>query len=829
MKTVLQIIAWSFGIVLGVAILLVGGITLWALIMFDPNDYKDRLVAEVEQQTGRDFQLNGELRLTFFPWLGVELNDVVLGNAPGFGATPLLRTDRVQARAKLMPLLRQDIQIDTVLIDGAEIYLAVNAQGQSNWQDLATATGAPAERQPNPPAPEDSATPLAFTLNGIDIRNTQLILDDRAAGQRFEARAIRLSTGPITPAQPIDWTLAFSFDAAPQDVTGDVSAQGTLQNDFYSQRATLDPVQLQAKLQGEMLPSGAAAINLQAGLTFDQAAGKLTLTDLKLTGLGATLTGRLQATETATTTPSIDGAFDLAVADTAALARLLAQEQLAAAVSALQAELAITGDARQLRIEPLTLTATLNAAETPAKPTVMTLSAPIVVDPVAHTLTIAALQLRGPELNASGRLQATAITTAPTFAGELTVAPFNPRRLLAQLNQPQPLTLDPTALTQAALKARFRGAPERIRLETMTIELDQTRLTGTAAVTDFAQPAIVFDLAVDTLDLDRYLPPETLAAAPPPAAPPPVKAPADEPAEVSLDTLRDMTIQGRLQAGWLQVANAELRNVTVGLDGKDGIIRLAPLRADLYQGALNGELVLNANGTEPQMTLAAALDDVRTEALLADLAGTALLTGAGSVSAKLTAFGAQPAALLQSLTGTGKFDFRDGSIQGVNIGYILRQAAAYLLDQDTAATPAVVATDFGTLSGTFDIRNGLVANDDLVLNSPVLRVSGQGAINLVAETLNYTLDAGITKALAQQGGKDIAVVGDYTIPVRVTGSFDALAVQPDLSRLAEAQVRLQIDQEKDKLAEKVEKKLKQKLGDELGEEVGNTLKKLFDF
>ena len=69
----------------GIAALLVIAAILISFL-FDPNDYRDRIAEEVRQETGRELAIEGDLELTFFPWLAVNIGRTTLGNAPGFAA-----------------------------------------------------------------------------------------------------------------------------------------------------------------------------------------------------------------------------------------------------------------------------------------------------------------------------------------------------------------------------------------------------------------------------------------------------------------------------------------------------------------------------------------------------------------------------------------------------------------------------------------------------------------------------------------------------------------------------------------------------------------------
>ncbi len=57
-------------LILGTTILLVllfGVVVLAAFMYFDPNDHKDRIIAKVEEETGRQLKLEGDINLSYYP------------------------------------------------------------------------------------------------------------------------------------------------------------------------------------------------------------------------------------------------------------------------------------------------------------------------------------------------------------------------------------------------------------------------------------------------------------------------------------------------------------------------------------------------------------------------------------------------------------------------------------------------------------------------------------------------------------------------------------------------------------------------------------------
>ncbi|HSG65084.1 MAG TPA: AsmA family protein, partial [Gammaproteobacteria bacterium] len=137
-----------------VALLIVGLALL--VLLFDPNDYKDDLARVVEKETGRQLTLEGDLSLSVFPWIAIELGRASLGDAPGFGDEPFVAIERARLGVRLIPLLSGRVEVGDLLLDQPRLKLVTDARGRNNWDDLAGER--PAQEEP-PATAEPAVTP----------------------------------------------------------------------------------------------------------------------------------------------------------------------------------------------------------------------------------------------------------------------------------------------------------------------------------------------------------------------------------------------------------------------------------------------------------------------------------------------------------------------------------------------------------------------------------------------------------------------------------------------------------------------------------------------
>jgi len=189
--------------------------------LVDPNDFKEEIGKKVYQKTGRTFRIGGNIRWTFFPWLGLEAQDVRLGNAPDFTQTYFAHVENLSFQLRLLPLLSGQISIDTMRIAGLDLQLERFANGLTNWEILepiptSSAPPVPASTFPELlfllPAAKTNATSLVSVhISHLQISDTKLHFIDHQANTSYrlwnlqsEARGIQLQH-PFEVNGTFDW------------------------------------------------------------------------------------------------------------------------------------------------------------------------------------------------------------------------------------------------------------------------------------------------------------------------------------------------------------------------------------------------------------------------------------------------------------------------------------------------------------------------------------------------------------------------------------------------------------------------------------------------
>ena len=236
MKGFLKIL---LGLVGALVVLLVVAAVLLPLI-YDKNDLKQAIAGEVYEQTGRELSINGALDFSVFPWLAVVVSDLSLGNAEGFGDLPFARIGEARVSVALIPLLRKQLAVDEITLDGLEINLIVNARGDNNWDDLSG--GPESGARPSEQAGADLFS--AKRVAGLTIRNARISLQDQQTGSDFWLSGFSMQTGALGNDNPVSLELTTLFEDLTAGTSADVSLLATATLDLQAERYSFDNLEL---------------------------------------------------------------------------------------------------------------------------------------------------------------------------------------------------------------------------------------------------------------------------------------------------------------------------------------------------------------------------------------------------------------------------------------------------------------------------------------------------------------------------------------------------------------------------------------------------------
>lgn len=360
-------------------------------------------------------------------------------------------------------------------------------------------------------------------------------------------------------------------------------------------------------------------------------------------------------------------------------------------------------------------------------------------------------------------------------------------------------------------------ADRRLALRNIALDLGGNSLTGQADLALNGTPRITANLRTGALDLSALSEggAETNGTS----------------SQTQGDALEGWSRQ-EINADWLAAFDGDIALSAESIDL--GQLDLGPTRAVLrndrarmvfdlqdmsaYGGKVAGEFVMNnRSGLSVGGNLTA--QGVQMRDLLEDTAGVTRFSGDGTAALSFLGSGQSLDAIMRSLSGNGTLSMGRGTIAGIDLDALLGSVDA-----------KGGSTVFDSMEATFDIAQGVLRNDDLLMLLPNFNATGAGQVNLGARTLDYTFTPKALRVNASRGG--------LAVPVRITGPWADPQIKPDLR----AAIDLNFAEEKQQAEDKVREKIQEELNispddsrstedivkDELENAVRRELFKLFD-
>ncbi len=170
---------------------------------------------------------------------------------------------------------------------------------------------------------------------------------------------------------------------------------------------------------------------------------------------------------------------------------------------------------------------------------------------------------------------------------------------------------------------------------------------GMLGVADFDAKALRFDLNVDRINADRYLPPPVEQPAKPAGDEPPTPIP--------VETLRALNARGQLQVGEAIFAGIKFTKLKLGVNARDGKVRFNPSQASMYGGNYSGDIGIDATTDVARITLDEHIAGVDFAPLFKDFFETDNVSGKGTANFKLAGSGKNTDDVMKTLDGNARF------------------------------------------------------------------------------------------------------------------------------------------------------------------------------
>ena len=689
-----------------VVALLISAIVSLAIYMFDANYFKSQIVDYVKVHNQRDLTLEGDIKVTFFPQLGLNSGKMSLSqrnSGKGFASI-----ENARFHIAWWPLLRKQLEIESVTLNGVHANVIRYKNGSTNFDDLLASDG--------------SLSTIKFEIDNIKLKNSSVNLQDETAGIFLALHDLDIETGRLTDSVPGKVTANFRLESTKPRIDTKVKLSShvlfELKTDHY------EFANFEGEMEGEAAGINNLALNFQGTINSFPAVGNLTIDKFIANAKGKLENHKIEAK---LDIPKLQLVKNKLTGNNLTFNTTLTQdeENLTATFELPAFEL----NEKKLQAEDIAVNFDLLKA---GRTLQGKLNSPLNFD-------FASMQMQLPAIISSFS------GTHPLLAGKL------------------------SATVSGNMLANFSEQNAKLGFKA---KIDDSHITGNLGLQDYTHPAYTFDLAVNKLDLDRYLAADW------------GRRFQDDALPFNFSGLKDLNLRGKLRSGEFKLAKLKASNLVANIMTDQSTLSIEPLNARLYGGTAQGSFSISANEI-PKISFKQKVTGVQLNALFSDIIpGEPKLVGKGHLTVELNATGKNIGAMRKTINGNINLALARGSLAGISLKEALLAGKNQLGVKDAEQTDTVKFTEstpFSEFKSSFDINEGKASSSDFLMKSPLFSSKGEGEISLDSGQLNYRLNTTVSPSLKHNSNGEFAELKGINIPIRVTGSYTTPSITLDFA------------------------------------------------
>ena len=788
MKKFLKIGLYGLGGLIGIVLLTIGIVAA----TFNPNDYKQKVIDLVQEKKERTLKLDGDIKLAFWPKIGADLGKISLSEHKG--SKEFASVNSVKVSLALLPLLKKELVVDTIYIDGAQADIVKYKDGSTNFDDLISK--------------DEESQDIKFDIDGINVTNSAVSYRDEATEAKYNISKFNLKSGHIALAEPVDLATDFTLGSNQPEVTANVNLKGNFLMDPATKHFVVKG--LGAAIKGALLGGKNVDVVISGDIDARPESREFIIDSLKLVGSGQFNDAKVsidlnapklnaqknEVTSKKTTVNLLQEKAgeifktNLELDDIKGSPKALESSGIKGNIFIVQGKRTVTskfsspfsGNLESLIFDLPKLTGNIDVKD----PSLPNGSMKGDFQLSAHTDIKNELGNSKFSFNIDDtRLNGDATVTSfnkPNIKFNLNADKLNLNKLLSKSNvekKPSGKPADFSALKSLFLDGKLnvgsiqyekyqisnlnvliKADGKRLTLNELNVKIDDSKIKGNLGISQFSKPLYTFDLDIDQLDIDKYTSTSGTQA----------KANTDS-KTLDLSALKALNADGNLRIGNLKYGKTKASNIRIDLKADGQKLNLNPLAAKIDESQVNSNIGIS-RFSDPIYSFNVNIDKLDADRYITKSSSTTKNTGDTSID--LSA--------LKKLNASGEakigwLKLANVKTENVNIGLKVESGVATLspfsanlyqgsmngiLKVDARSTPSITFKQ--------DMKNvsiGPLLVDSI--NNDML--SGKGTVILNVSTSGNSVDA-LKKALS--GNSSISLSDGALKGVDIAGSVREL-------------------------------------------------------
>ena len=584
---------------------------------FNPNDYKGEIIKLVKDKKARNLHIDGDIKLTYWPKIGADLGKLSLSEHQS--DTEFASVNSVKVSLAVMPLLKKELVVDTVYVDGAKANVVKNKDGKFNFDDLLS---------------KEQSSNIKFDIQGVNISNSEVRYSDEAAAAKYSITKLNMKSGHIALAEPVDLDINFTLTANKPKIAANINLKGNFLVDPKTKHFKVKG--LDSHIVGDFLGDTGMDIVASGDVDAKPEQKEFLVDSLKLVASG-NFSGAKQSIDLSAPALTIEKdevsskkltlsiaqekagdvfKANMVLADMKGSTKALQSSGITGDLSAVQGKRTLTGsfsspfsgNIQDLIFDIPKLAGNLDIKD----PSLPNGGVKGTFNLGAHTdikkeLANSQFNLVLADTNLKGNVNVTGFKTnihPINIKFNLNADKLDLNKLLGSSNNKPSAPAKPnnkannkssdmSALKNMTLDGKLnigsllydkyhvsglnvgiKADGDKLALSGLNVKVDDSQIKGNVGISHFAKPLYTFDLDIDNVDMDKYITPS------------PAKA---EPAKpLDLSALKAINADGSIRIGKLKYGKTKVSNVNIKLNADGEKLNLNPLSAKVDDSQIKG-------------------------------------------------------------------------------------------------------------------------------------------------------------------------------------------------------------------------------------------------
>ena len=587
-------------------------------ITFNPNDYKDDIIKLVKDKKERTLNIEGDIKLSYWPKIGADLGKLSISEHKSNAI--FASVNNVKVALAVLPLLKKQLVIDTVYVDGAKANVIKRKDGSFNFDDLMSK--------------DEESQQFKFDVDGVNVTNSEVKYSDETTGAKYNVSKFNMKSGHIALAEPVDLETDFTLTANQPETAANIQLKGNFLVDPETKHFKVKG--LDSHITGDMLNGTGMDIKASGDVDAKPELMEFLVDDLKFVASGMfdgakqsidlnapalTILKDEVSSKKVTVSLGQEKAGDvfkanMVLADMKGSPKALQSSGITGDLSAIQGKRTVTGtfsspfngnitdlifdipklagnlDIKDPSLPNGGLKGTFNlGAHTDIKKELANSKFSLNmadtkltgdVDVIGFKKQSIKFNLNADKLDLNkllGKSSAPAQNSNKTSSKPADMSALKNMTLDGKLNIDS-LIYDKYRVS--GLNVGIKADGNKLALSGLNVKVDDSQIKGNVGISNFAKPLYTFDIDVDQVDVDKYL-----AAAPAKASATPASS-----KPLDLSALKALNADGSIRVGKLKYGKTNASNININLKADGEKLNLNPLSAKVDDSQIKGSFAI---------------------------------------------------------------------------------------------------------------------------------------------------------------------------------------------------------------------------------------------